>query len=174
MQNTTDLRVKKTQRFLKEALEVMLEDQLLEDIQITELCERAEVNRSTFYRHYHDVFALYQEILTDFFEASLEPVDFALLFNEPARFFESLTESVNMDFQKFRKIHMSNMSYFYNDLFEKILTRHVFETGRLKDDAENKVKLSMIFGTFLRYLPTYPAKDLAAVISESFRRLYLA
>ena len=75
-----DLRVKKTRNLLKKTLENMLEDHMLEEIRVGELCQRAEVNKSTFYRHYHDIYSLYQETLTDFFEESAEQVDFRWLF----------------------------------------------------------------------------------------------
>ena len=167
-----DLRVRKTKRILKQALEELLEEQMLEDIRVSDLCEKAEVNRSTFYRHYRDIFALYLESLTDFFEASISSVDFSLLFTDPDRFFSDLLSAADQDLSKFKRIHLSNMVYYYNDLFEQILTRHVYGTGLIEDTPENRIRLSMIFGTMLKYMPTLPPSELKKIMADTARRLY--
>lgn len=58
-------RVQITKRMLKEAMAELLERQNINTLSITELCEHANVNRSTFYAHYADQYALLQEIERD-------------------------------------------------------------------------------------------------------------
>ena len=52
-----DLRVKKTKRALYDAFVTLLSEVRYEDITVNELCERADVRRATFYKHYADKFA---------------------------------------------------------------------------------------------------------------------
>lgn len=47
-----------TEECLKNTLIALLKDKELVDISVTELCDTAEINRSTFYEHYEDVFSL--------------------------------------------------------------------------------------------------------------------
>ena len=47
-----------TEECLNNTLMALLKDKELADISVTELCEAADVDRSTFYAHYEDVFAL--------------------------------------------------------------------------------------------------------------------
>lgn len=54
MEEKIDFRVKKTRRALLEALRVLLAEKSFDDITVTELCERAEVRRVTFYTHFND------------------------------------------------------------------------------------------------------------------------
>jgi AcrR family transcriptional regulator len=55
LQNSpTDLRIRRTHKLLRDALIVLMDDHDYADIQITHLCERAMVNRATFYRHFAD------------------------------------------------------------------------------------------------------------------------
>ena len=51
-----DLRVKKTKRALTSAFIELLKEKHFEDITINELCEKAEIRRATFYKHYTDKF----------------------------------------------------------------------------------------------------------------------
>ena len=49
-----DLRVQKTKKALTEAFFKLLNEKPFEEITINELCERADVRRATFYKHYTD------------------------------------------------------------------------------------------------------------------------
>jgi AcrR family transcriptional regulator len=52
LQQSEDLRVRRTQKFLWEALLSLLEERSFETISVTDICERAMVHRATFYKHY--------------------------------------------------------------------------------------------------------------------------
>lgn len=49
-----DYRIRKTKRALASALFVLLSEKSLDDITVMELCDRAEIRRTTFYKHYRD------------------------------------------------------------------------------------------------------------------------
>lgn len=57
-----------TLRVIRETFLQMLSKQSVERISIGELCEMADINRSTFYRHYADVYALLDEICEECFQ----------------------------------------------------------------------------------------------------------
>ena len=57
-----------TLRVIREAFLELLEKQPVERISVGELCELADINRSTFYRHYADVYALLDEICEECFQ----------------------------------------------------------------------------------------------------------
>lgn len=54
MEEKLDLRIQKTHRAITQAFFQMLEEMPYEDIRISELCERAMVRKSTFYKHFGD------------------------------------------------------------------------------------------------------------------------
>ena len=58
-------RVKMTKKIIKEAMLELLETFSLEKITVTQICELAEVNRSTYYVYYEDVSQLMAEIESD-------------------------------------------------------------------------------------------------------------
>ena len=60
--NLDDRRVKKTRHQIKEALVACLNNKPIEKINITELCTRAKINRSTFYDHYQSVAEVYESL----------------------------------------------------------------------------------------------------------------
>ena len=73
-----------TEECLNNTLMALLKDKELADISVTELCEAADIDRSTFYAHYEDVFALGNACATDIekrlSEVSHSVDDFAWIF----------------------------------------------------------------------------------------------
>lgn len=58
MNTPNNKRTLATKECLKNTLIALLKDKELADISVTELCEVADIDRSTFYAHYEDVSAL--------------------------------------------------------------------------------------------------------------------
>jgi len=57
-----DRRISKTKSALKSALAELMEDKDYKDISITDLCDKANVNRGTFYLHYKSISNFINEI----------------------------------------------------------------------------------------------------------------
>lgn len=53
-----DIRIMKTERAIKNAFLMLRSRKELEKITVKELCEEAQINKSTFYSHYKDVYEL--------------------------------------------------------------------------------------------------------------------
>ena len=67
-------RTRLTKRLLRESLLGLLEEKPVERITVKELCERAELNSSTFYAYYQDVVQLYYEMGNELVDALLDYV----------------------------------------------------------------------------------------------------
>lgn len=65
-------RVKLSKRMLKEALMALLKKKNIREISVNELCEIAEINRTTFYRHYQTPHDVLLDIEADFAKLSQE------------------------------------------------------------------------------------------------------
>ena len=63
----TDRRVKYTQKVLKESLLEILKERPIERVTVKEICDRADINRSTFYVHYGSPQELFDSIKLDLF-----------------------------------------------------------------------------------------------------------
>ena len=65
MEKREDRRISMTKRMLKDTLTEMLAEKDIYHISIRELCERADVNRTTFYKHYGNQFDLLDDMESD-------------------------------------------------------------------------------------------------------------
>jgi len=63
-----DRRIKYTKMVIRESFIALLESKPIESITIKAICEGADINRTTFYMHYTDQYALLQSIKQDFYD----------------------------------------------------------------------------------------------------------
>lgn len=67
-----DRRTRRTKKLLTEAFIELLSEKKLNEITVKELCDKADINRGTFYLHYQDIYDLKQNIETDLYAELME------------------------------------------------------------------------------------------------------
>lgn len=68
----TDSRIIQTKRAIKTEIISLLRQYPLNKITVKMLCDKAEINRATFYRYYEDIYDLYDKIKTQFIDEIFE------------------------------------------------------------------------------------------------------
>lgn len=95
-------RVSLTKRLLQESLLKILEKKPLDKVSITELCNRAEINRATFYRHYYTPRDVLLDMQMQFVENIYQNFDISAFNKNPELFIEEICTLLyeNSDFIK--------------------------------------------------------------------------
>lgn len=89
-------RVAVTKRMVKEGLMRMLKKKPLEKVNITELCQEAGINRTTFYRYYKLPRDVLTEMQSEFFEETLEHFQKPLTIGDIEHFFVCLSKHAEL------------------------------------------------------------------------------
>ena len=105
----TDARIRYTQRILKESLLALLKQKPINKITVKEVCERAELNRATFYAHYSDCFALLESIEEDLLEAFQQSLKLVDSFDVTA-LIEAIYDMVDQNQEACRVLILGNTS----------------------------------------------------------------
>lgn len=71
----TDARVRYTRMVLRESLLHFMRDKAITEISVKEVCERAQLNRSTFYKHYKDCYDLLEQIENEMLQEYLNSME---------------------------------------------------------------------------------------------------
>ena len=86
-----DLRIVKTRKSIREAFLTLRSNNALEKIKVTKLCELALVNKTTFYKHYQDIYALSEEIENETIVSIMDSFEHInSLFTDPEGFMKGL------------------------------------------------------------------------------------
>lgn len=121
MANKEDLRIIRTKAALVDAFFALLEEYELEDISVNDLCQRAEIRRATFYKHFNDKTDFITYIIKDIRdtfddEFSTETI-LHLPINYYIRYIDAITDFLIKREDAVTKILNSSMRYAFIEIF---------------------------------------------------------
>lgn len=139
----TDLRIIKTKKAIKETFLEMRKTIPLEKIRVRDICAKALINKSTFYSHYADAFALSEELEDEAINAFLDKLQYKdCLFSDPERFLSEMPEVFDANMDLLQPLFKDRMDV----AFQKIKVRlKAFYTYDGMTQAE-EIRLNFIIG----------------------------
>ena len=145
-----DRRVKYTKKIIKENFIELLKEKELNKITVSELCEKSDINRATFYRYYIDIYDLLekieQELIDELKELLSNYKDYTLrdMIKEYLNIFLDNKELVSIIFSNRQNIfYLNDFFYFiYENCKEKW-----FENIELDEDQKTLFSIFAFNGT---------------------------
>jgi len=148
MNNKLDRRKKYTRMVLKDSLIDLLKTKPITAITVKEICEQADINRSTFYSHYRDQFDLLEKIeeeaIADI-NAYLSQYDF-FQDEESLLMVEKLLDYVASNFDLWHTLLIENRDHSFEKRVMDLARKYLFQTF---DSQEISTALSEYKGTFV-------------------------
>lgn len=123
---TMNLRKRITDRMIRETMMELLKNEPLSQITVSKLCEKAEINRSTFYTYYSDINDLYQTMKEQFIEEVIQAaVDDSTITTK-----NSTGKRISMKVSRFIYDHKDEYIVFYgkdskSDLTERLVSYYM-------------------------------------------------
>lgn len=154
---------KKTKRLIKKIFAEMLsEKKNLSNISVSELCQRAELSRGTFYSHYDDIYGVAEEYENELIDAFF---DKARLIDSQSimQFIDSIFEYIRQNDENYRLLCMSNDSIFaakkLTTVASKKLTELCEHDVRIKSceyiEMEIQIFVEGLFCEYMKYCRGY-------------------
>lgn len=166
-----DIRTEKTENAIKSAFLELRAKRPLEKITVKELCALARINKSTFYTHYQDIYALSEKLekeVVDFIlQSSVEGQDYSvknldILTRNLYMVCLANSSLINIVFSGKNKSRLA-------DCLEEEVKKMIWRKyPQYKDDLEKNILLSYgIYGCFYVYLNNQDADpDMLIRVSE--------
>ena len=151
-----DHRVRITKMLLRESFLDLLVDKPVGKITVRELCERAGVNRATFYAHYHDINALNDEIKQEITDAIAQAIGTTLAEQSLGRFSIEICRII----AQYRQLCMA----FFGENGDHEFPQEIVESFRESSIALWRQQRPDLPGESLDYLYTFASTGCLAVI----------
>ncbi len=136
-----DLRIVKTRRIIREAFLELRGQNPLEKVKVSRLCQLAQINKTTFYKHYQDIYALSDEIENDIISSTLgsfEPIN--ALFSDPEGFMKGLYEAFKSHEEEIMTLFSGRM----NILIDKVEKQLIAHYPLISAMPEKEIALSFL------------------------------
>ena len=143
LEGQEDLRVRRTHKLLWEALMAELSERSLEQITVRDICERAMVHRTTFYKHYEDKYALFEQGMRQMYDTLLADVNTPSALpsvSDPHAFLVRIFVHV-ADHQQFYKLMLCGDDI---SLFQKLVKEYITEHTEVKISTFPPVDQSLV------------------------------
>jgi AcrR family transcriptional regulator len=136
-----DLRIVKTRRNIRQAFLTLRAGQPLEKMRVSQLCDLALINKTTFYKHYQDIFALSETIEDETIDAILNSFeDMNLLFTDPDGFVTGLYFAFKAHKDEIMVLFSGRMDNLLAKVERQLLDRYPWISGK----PENKILLTFL------------------------------
>lgn len=149
-----DLRIEKTRRGIINAFLQLRSRKKLEKITVKELAALAEINKATFYLHYHDIYHLSETLEEEVVQSTLNAIEHPdCIFSDNKVFVRELGEAFMANEQMIKIIFEGSRSIHFVDILEKELRRLIMELHpEYLESHENNMTLTYIlYGAYYTY-----------------------
>lgn len=114
-----DLRVVKTKKNIRDAFLELRKKHTLDEIKVNALCEKAMVNKTTFYNHYQDIYELSEELEKEVLEDFLNNFkDIDMMLADSDRFINGMHAALEAENDMLRIVYKDKM----DELIERMET----------------------------------------------------
>lgn len=175
-----DRRVVKTRRAIRNAFAQLLAEKDINDISITDIANRADINRKTFYKHYKGLYQLVDEIqneLIDSLQDLFEGLEFRAVMKHPYVLFERLHAVVEKDFDFYSQLMRVDSAADLNSKMVVAVQKRVKEMMKQQLDVEDEtleiVSRFMVAGMLGAYQSWFNSDQTVPleIVSEQVGRL---
>ena len=123
MEEKIDLRIRRTHKALLRTLRELLSEKSFDDIIVAELCERAEIRRATFYKHFGDKNELFAYMIQDLQRSFNEKNGLNSSFEDPSRYcakaFQHFLDFLEENERMVHKVMSSSARYIVIDILSE-------------------------------------------------------
>ncbi len=146
-----DRRVKRTKKNIYTALVDLMLEKSINDITVRELCDKADVNKSTFYLHFMDIYdcrdTWANELLDDIFSRS-STITYEELISNKNQYLNAFFDFFEKDMEFYHKLLNSPMAARAIKLFKDKINENFLEANKstLAQDYEKAIASTFILG----------------------------
>lgn len=163
----------RSRRFIRQSFLELLKEKRLEKITVTDIVKRADINRSTFYAHYADVWALIEEIQQEFVEQSvslLKGADFLSLLRDPIPFLKKWIEIANQNRVLYTILGKSSIATSSIEQFKLLLVEKAMNLPQIPEEIRQQknyeIRINFFVGGIINVYQQYLVGNLDATTDE--------
>lgn len=163
----------RSRRMIRAAFVDLLHEKPFEKITATDIINRADINRSTFYAHYPDVNGIIDEITGEImsrFQQTLAELDFSTFFENPQPILQEMLDFLLQNQEMYRLMGQSSTALEYLEGLKRIMIQQVLTTpsipAKLRDPIGAQIRVRLLINGVVDVFRQWLAGDLVCTLGE--------
>jgi len=135
---------RRSRRMIRQAFQELLEERDFSKITVIDIVQRADLNRSTFYAHYPDIYGIVDEMQEEIIAKHMElfrQIEFRNILNDPKPYLQCITDTMEENLELIRRLGLTDNVHRKMDLFQKMLEHDIM----YHSDIPKEVRESALF-----------------------------
>lgn len=130
----------RSRRMIREAFQQLLQEKKLEEITVTEIVNRADLNRSTFYAHYPDIQGVVEEIQEEIVSrniALIQQMRYQDLLKDPMPYLQSICGILAENIDLLKRLGHTEQLHRRLDEFRRLLVEDIFSDMEIPEQIRS-------------------------------------
>lgn len=141
---------RRSRRMIRQAFGELLREREFSKITVTDIVERADLNRSTFYAHYPDIYGIVDEMQEEILHRNMElfrQIEFRNILNDPRPYLKCITDTMEENLELMKKLGLSENVQRKSGRFQQMMEYDIMHHS----DIPREVRESALFAVRVRF-----------------------
>lgn len=102
---------RRSRRMIRQAFQELLEEREFSKITVVDIVQRADLNRSTFYAHYPDIYGIVDEIQEEIMQRNMElfqQIEYRNILKDPMPYLHCITATMEENLELMRRLGLTD------------------------------------------------------------------
>ena len=136
---------RRSRRMIRQAFETLLEEREFSKITIIDIVERADLNRSTFYAHYPDIYGIVDEMQEEIIQQNMElfrQLEFRNILQAPKPYLDCIAATMEQNLELMQRLGLSENIHRKSEKLQEMMEKDIMYNS----DIPQEVRESALFG----------------------------
>lgn len=163
----------RSKKWIRQAFMELLREKDFEKITVTDIVSRADINRSTFYAHYKDIYSVVEEIQDEIVSCSIEllsELKYKSIFKDPMPFLQTLIKPVEENRELYKLLWQSNFAQQQLEKLKKVFVAQAMNAPEIPEEMRQSkmfaIRVNFFIGGIINAYQQWLQGDLDCTLDE--------
>jgi len=163
----------RSRRMIREAFLELLEEKEFGKITVTDIVNRADLNRSTFYAHYPDVQGVVEEIQDEIINKNMEMVrqiKYRNILKDPMPYLSSICTTLEDNMRLYSKMGHTAEVHLHLDKYRRIMVQDILNHPEIPEELRKapyfEIRIHFFVGGIMNTYQQWAAGNLNRTLTE--------
>ena len=136
---------RRSRQMIREAFEQLVRERSFHKITVTDLVVRADLNRSTFYAHYPDIYGIVDEMQDEIIQQNMElfrQLEFRNILKDPKPYLDCIAATMEQNLELMQRLGLSENIHRKSEKLQEMMEKDIMYNS----DIPQEVRESALFG----------------------------
>ena len=144
-ERTENRSARRSRKMIRRAFEALLHEKGFHKITVTDLVARADLNRSTFYAHYPDIYGIVDEMQEEIIQRNMElfqQIRFRNILKDPRPYLDCIAATMEQNLELMQRLGLTENSQRKSERLQEMMEYDIMHNS----DIPESVRESALFG----------------------------